>query len=321
VGGYVDEMWIRVDPQSGENRLEVRIHSRSLSANPSSDSAHIFEKGLFLPQPPKPIKILGKFHPPYFDGMADWDRDGKEDLIVLQFSSGDLYLYPGANSRDPSTAAPVKIGNGWLKITVFGISDWDGDGHQDIIARKDDTGDLYLYPGQSVRGYSQTQPIKIGNGWNGWSAIGVADWDGDGHQDIVTREKATGDLYLYPGESVRGYSQAQPVKIGNGWNPWTALGIADWDGDGNQDIIVRQDATGDLFLYPGESVRGYSQAQPVKIGNGWNGWTPYGVGDWDGDGKPDILVKEAKTADLYLYPGEGTRAYSQQARAKIGNGW
>ena len=50
---------------------------------------------------------------------------------------------------------------------------------------------------------------------------------------------------------------------------YTFFGIGDWDRDGHLDIVTRQDATGDLFLYPGESRRGYSQAQPVKIGNGW----------------------------------------------------
>lgn len=47
--------------------------------------------------------------------------------------------------------------------------------------------------------------------------FGLADWGQDGHQDILTRENATGDLWLYPGESKRGYSSAQRIQIGNGW--------------------------------------------------------------------------------------------------------
>jgi hypothetical protein len=53
--------------------------------------------------------------------------------------------------------------------------------------------------------------------WNGWNASGVTDWDGDGHQDIITRQNATGDLWLYPGESRRGPTTTQRVQIGIGW--------------------------------------------------------------------------------------------------------
>jgi FG-GAP-like repeat len=97
----------------------------------------------------------------------------------------------------------------------------------------------------------------------------LADYDGDGHRDIVARENATGDLWLYPGESKRGYSSVQRVKIGNGAGGYTFFGLADYDGDDHQDIVLRENATGDLWLYPGESKRGYSNVQRVKIGNGW----------------------------------------------------
>jgi hypothetical protein len=102
-------------------------------------------------------------------------------------------------------------------------------------------GDLVLYPGQSVRGYSSQPPVKIGNGWAGYTFAGTTDWDHDGHQDIIVRQDATGDLMLYPGQSVRGYSSQPPVKISNGWAGYTFAGTTDWDHDGHQDIIVRQD--------------------------------------------------------------------------------
>jgi hypothetical protein len=59
------------------------------------------------------------------------------------------------------------------------------------------------------------------------------------------------------------------VKIGNGWNGTTSFGATDWDRDGNQDILVRFDSNRELWLYPGQSVRGYSSATPVKIANGF----------------------------------------------------
>ncbi|MHC5599505.1 MAG: FG-GAP repeat domain-containing protein [Nostoc sp.] len=205
-------------------------------------------------------------------------------------------------------------------ITFAGLADWDGDDRQDIVAR-DTTGLLWLYPGERKRGYSGQARVQIGNGWNGITFAGIADWDGDGRQDIVARDNATGKLWLYPGDRTRYYSTQARVEIGNGWNGITFAGLADWDGDGRQDIVARDNATGLLWLYPGERKRGYSTQPRVQIGNGSNGYTFAGLADWDGDGRQDFLAKDNATGLLWLYPGERTRGYSGQPRVQIGNGW
>jgi hypothetical protein len=99
----------------------------------------------------------------------------------------------------------------------------------------------------------------------------------------------------------------------------TFAGVTDYDNDGKGDIVA-MDATGYLWLYPGEGKRAYSGQPRVEIGNGWTGMTFAGVTDYDNDGKRDIIARDPR-GYLWLYPGEGRRAYSGQARAEIGNGW
>ena len=96
----------------------------------------------------------------------------------------------------------------------------------------------------------------------------MADWDRDGHQDIVARNERRRRPLAVPGPEQRGTHQP-PVQIGNGWAGYTPFGITDWDRDGHQDIVARHDSSGDLWLYPGESRRGYTSRAPVRIGNGW----------------------------------------------------
>ncbi|MFI5937274.1 FG-GAP repeat domain-containing protein [Actinoplanes sp. NPDC051494] len=252
-----------------------------------------------------------------FAGVADWDRDGHQD-IVARGTNGDLWLYPGQSKRGYSSANRVRIGNGWQAFTFAGVADWDRDGHQDIIARNNNDGNLWLYPGQSKRGYSSATPVKIGNGWGPFTFADVADWDRDGHQDIVARN-ANRNVLLYPGQSKRGYSSASPVQIGNGWGPFTFAGVTDWDKDRHQDIVARG-GNGDLWLYPGQSKRGYSSATPVRIGNGWGPFTFADVADWDRDGHQDVVARDAN-GYLLLYPGQSKRGYSAALPVRIGNGW
>ncbi|GAA3452795.1 hypothetical protein GCM10018962_46280 [Dactylosporangium matsuzakiense] len=254
-------------------------------------------------------------------GTRDWDHDGHQDIVVRDNAGGDLWLYPGQSKRGYSTVPRVKIGNGWNGYEFAGVTDWDRDGHQDIIVTEQATGDLYLYPGQSKRGYSTAPRVKIGNGWQGFRIVGLADWDRDGHQDIVVRNESTGDLWLYPGQSKRGYSTVPRAQIGNGWTGFTVAGVTDWDRDGHQDIVTRDDSTGNLWLYPGQSKRGYSTVPRVQIGNGWTGYTFSGLTDWDKDGHQDILVRNDQTRDLWLYAGQSKRGYSTVPPVKIGNGW
>jgi Trypsin/FG-GAP-like repeat len=256
-------------------------------------------------------------------GVADWDRDGHQDIVARQDATGDGWLYPGQSVRGFSGLPRVKIGNGWNGYTSFGVADWDRDGHRDLIAREDATGDLWLYPGQSVRGYSSVQRVKIGNGWNGYMFFGVADWDRDGHQDILTRNDVSGDLWLYPGQSVRGYSSASPVRLGWGpsWSAYSSFGVTDYDRDGHQDLIARDNDSGYLWLYPGDSRRAALSTPRVLYGVGWSGHTSFGAVDWERDGHKDIIVRHDATGDLWLYPGQSTRGPSSTPPVKIGAGW
>ncbi|HWT25502.1 MAG TPA: trypsin-like serine protease [Solirubrobacteraceae bacterium] len=252
-------------------------------------------------------------------GVADWDRDGHQDVIARDDARGDLWLYPGQSRRGYSGAARVRIGNGWLGFTPFGIADWDRDGHQDIVTRNDWTGDLWLYPGESRRGYSGSVPVRIGEGWTGRTAFGTGDWNGDGHRDLLARDDATGVLWLHPGRSRRGSTGIAPVSLSAQWNHYSAYGVADWDRDGFQDLIVRDNDTGNLWLHPGDPVRGTDT--PSKIGNGWAGFTPFGIADWDGDGHRDIVARADHSGDLWLYPGDSRRGYPSSPQVRIGNGW
>ncbi|BAU87743.1 heme peroxidase [Streptomyces laurentii] len=253
-------------------------------------------------------------------GFGDWSGDGKADVLARQASTGNLYLYKGTGAGKLQTGN-TQIGSGWGGMdALVRHGDFDGDGSEDVVAREASTGDLYLYRGNGTGGF-QTGNTKIDNGWNGMDAIlSPGDFDGDGNADILARQEATGDLYLYRGNGAGGL-QTGNTKIDNGWNGMDAiLSPGDFDGDGNADILARQEATGDLYLYRGNGAGGL-QTGNTKIDNGWNGMDAIlSPGDFDGDGNADILARQEATGDLYLYRGNGAGGL-QTGNTKIDNGW
>ncbi|MGW2883802.1 FG-GAP repeat domain-containing protein [Streptomyces griseoruber] len=124
-----------------------------------------------------------------------------------------------------------------------------------------------------------------------------------------------GTLRLFPATGT-GASLGSSVPIGTGWTNYTFAGVADLNGDTNPDVIVRDDATGILWLYPSNGSNGFGTRS--QIGTGWNPYTFGGIGDFNSDGNPDVIAREDATGVLWLHPRTAT-AFS--ARQQIGTGW
>ncbi|MFF0751299.1 FG-GAP repeat domain-containing protein [Streptomyces sp. NPDC004267] len=143
----------------------------------------------------------------------------------------------------------------------------------------------------------------------------VGDLTGDGVNDIIAVESATGDLYRYSGPNFTGGTAR--VKIGYGWDAISDIvGVGDLTGDGVADIIAVDASNGNLYRYSGPNYNGGTK---VQIGTNWDSMTNISaVGDLTGDGQPDLVAVEKATGDLYRYSGP---SFNGGSRVKIGNGW
>ncbi|GHF72286.1 hypothetical protein GCM10010218_61980 [Streptomyces mashuensis] len=203
--------------------------------------------------------------------VADMNKDGKDDLIATEISTGKLFLYPGNGS---GLGDRVEIGRGgWNGLKDLFTGDFNGDGKKDIGATEIDTGKLYLYPGTgNINGLGALgDRIEIGNGgWNGMNKlVSPGDVNKDGKDDLVATEISTGKLYLYAGN---GNGVASRVEIGNGgWNGISDYAGADFNGDGIGDLAAVESEpgeTGKLYFYPGTGNGRLGDR--TEIGNG--GW-------------------------------------------------
>jgi hypothetical protein len=86
---------------------------------------------------------------------------------------------------------------------------------------------------------------------------------------------------------------------------WQVAGTGDFDGDGKSDILWRNKVSGEdyIFLMNGSSVLGtsnYINSVPDLD------WKIVGTGDYDGDGRSDVLWRNASTGDNYVFLMNGT---------------
>ncbi|MET9297668.1 glycoside hydrolase domain-containing protein [Streptomyces sp. NPDC003077] len=229
---------------------------------------------------------------------------------VHQYAGNVTETYGGTRIQIDRNYMDVDPGLPDPGMRELAAGDFNGDGRKDLVAVQVSTGKLFLYPNTGRTGLDMLgDRVEIGSGgWNGMKDLTVGDFTGDGKDDLVAAKKEDGKLYLYPGTQKPGLGAlGDRVEIGSGgWNGMKGLFAGDFDGDGKTDLGAVKTETGELFLYPGTQKSGLGAlGDRVLIGTGgWNGMNKLvSPGDFNRDGKPDLIAAKTETGELYFYPG------------------
>jgi uncharacterized protein YjdB len=126
--------------------------------------------------------------------------------------------------------------------------------------------------------------------------IAAGDLDGDGISDLVVANRGSNNVSVFRKPNITAASFAPKVDLATSNSP-TNVSLADIDGDGRMDIVVSCYSSGTFSVLLNRSVPGtISFAAKVDIPTGAS---PQGIaaGDFDGDGKPDIVISYVSTAN------------------------
>jgi hypothetical protein len=94
-----------------------------------------------------------------------------------------------------------------------------------------------------------------------WEIGARGDLDGDGVEDVLWHDPATGANVVWLRGERRSVTEEVAESVGQGWVLVDAL---DYDGDGPQEIVWRQRFSGDVVLW---SVRGGELLSEQALGS------------------------------------------------------
>ena len=224
-------------------------------------------------------------------------------------------------------------------------ADLDGDGQDELIGSSYyGNNDRYLVYRRSGAGWHYVDELKIrareetpvygmGN-----STVDPVDWDGDGDTDLLLGAEGGFPTIVINsgGEDNRRFEAAERLKYVDGspvetasietgegsyWGPmeWYSDRVApravDWDGDGTLDLLSGSMGRR-LYFFRGRSVAGALRFErPLNFRFGGRDLVlpdrlfP-GVTDWNGDGRPDLLVS-TDPGHVVVYSGDQTLELGQ----------
>jgi hypothetical protein len=196
---------------------------------------------------------------------------------------------------------PTKAATGLGDVDLVAApGDVDGDGSADLVARSRSTGKATLYRGSAANG--RVTAARTYGKMAGLDQLAAGgDLDGDGHVDLVGRNKSRKALRYYPGRGDGRFAKAK--RLSADWSAYDlTAGVGDLDGDGLADLVARSGSK--LLLFPGNGRGGLRS--PVVIPGDWSGLDLLaGRGDITGDGVPDLVGRERAGGTTHFYPGDG----------------
>ncbi|MFF5447306.1 FG-GAP repeat domain-containing protein [Streptomyces sp. NPDC012888] len=142
------------------------------------------------------------------------------------------------------------------------------------------------------------------------------DFTGEKTGDLFTTD-AQGRLSLRPGNGAGGVGAQIPSA--EAW-PTTSkfVPVGDMNDDRVNDVLVR-DAAGVLRAYHSAPLKPVTPSTPSKyIGPGWGQYDVLtSPGDLTGDGRADLIARQATTGDIYFYAQDGTGVFKPRVRIML----
>jgi len=152
-------------------------------------------------------------------------------------------------------------------------------------------------PTRAVIGTSafEIRSLTVGEG----SALATADWNEDGHADVVASDGQ--ELVILLGDGRGGLRPAGRFDAGP--NP-NELASGDVDGDGHDDLLAANHETQHLTLLSGDGRGGFAEGRQIDVEVEPHVHVVL-PGDLDGDGIVDLAVDDRFGEGLVILPGLG----------------
>ncbi len=215
--------------------------------------------------------------------VGDFDNDGDDDIFRVNATGGGIRVLKSTGS--------AFVDEVWGSVNPnapflgYEVGDFNGDGRDDVLRRNSVGGGMRVLRSSGTGfidelwgSYNPNSP------WADWL---IGDFDGDGDDDVFRWNTVGGGIRVMLSNGSTGLVD----QLWGSLNPnsaWTEFRVGDFDGDGADDVLRRNDGSGGLRVLQQTGGQGGFQDAVWGSVHPHIAWQAYRVGDYNGDGRDDL---------------------------------
>jgi len=214
---------------------------------------------------------------------------------------------PAVNYGTGAGTSPVAVATG----------DFNSDGVPDVATANNGDGSVSILIGNSDGTFQAARNYSLGAGIKP-DSIACGDFNGDGKMDLATANSSNDNISVLLGNGDGTFPTPVNYSTGMGTAPISII-MGDLNQDGKLDLATADVSTGEVSVLLGSGNGTFQAAISYPASPGIN---PYSitVGDFNGDGKPDVATANAGSNDVSLLLGNGNGTFQAAVTYATGDG-
>ncbi len=246
---------------------------------------------------------------------GDYDNDGDLDLFISNYETVSYSATRDSFYRNEGNGTFTRITQGaWVNDSSRGVGaawgDYDNDGFLDLYVANSEGAAAFLYRNRGDGSMiATTGPVTSVPG----NFIGCAwtDLDADGDIDLVVAGGLGGNNLQFRNNGNGTFTRITTGVFVKTSGRNSAMAPADYDNDGDVDLLVSGGNGEDERLYRNNGTNGFVRITEGALVTSGGDSRGAAWGDYDNDGYLDVFIANDLGENNFLYHNEGNGTFSQ----------